>query len=131
MKREKSHTALVATLCFQGFYFAATALWALIDIDSFMLVTGPKTDIWLVKTMSLLILAIGITLLASVFCKRAVLDLAVLSALFLGVAEIYYVLTNQIARIYLVDALIEFVIIIAYAVIKWARHEQRAESFRF
>jgi len=35
----------------QGLYWLVTGLWGLIDVHSFMKVTGPKTDIWLVKTV--------------------------------------------------------------------------------
>lgn len=54
-------------LWIQGLYLLFTALWALIDIDSFMRLTGPKTDIWLVKTVSVLLLAIGLGFIAQVF----------------------------------------------------------------
>jgi hypothetical protein len=36
----------------------------LLDIDSFMTVTGPKTDVWLVQTVSVVLLAIGLTLIS-------------------------------------------------------------------
>jgi hypothetical protein len=32
----------------QGAFYVATGVWALVDLDSFMAVTGPKTDLWLV-----------------------------------------------------------------------------------
>ena len=34
----------------QGAYYALTALWALVHVRSFQAITGPKTDLWLVKT---------------------------------------------------------------------------------
>jgi hypothetical protein len=42
----------------QTIYYLLTAIWPLADIESFMLVTGRKTDIWLVKTVSVLLLAV-------------------------------------------------------------------------
>lgn len=47
----------------QGVYTALTTLWGLVDIDSFMAVTAPKTDVWLVKTVSAVLLALGLTLI--------------------------------------------------------------------
>jgi hypothetical protein len=40
----------------QGIYIFLTAVWGLVDISSFMEVTGPKTDIWLVRTVSICLL---------------------------------------------------------------------------
>ena len=42
----------------QGAFYAATGLWALVDLGSFMAVTGPKTDHWLVKTVGILVTVI-------------------------------------------------------------------------
>ena len=56
-----------ALLWIQGLYTLLTALWGLIDIDSFMAVTGPKNDIWLVKTVSTILLAIAVTLLSYIY----------------------------------------------------------------
>lgn len=53
-------------LLIQGLYWLVTGLWGLIDIHSFMIVTGPKTDIWLVKTVSVLIVVISLSLLSAV-----------------------------------------------------------------
>jgi hypothetical protein len=33
----------------QGLYYTISGMWAQVSIDTFMMVTGPKTDIWLVK----------------------------------------------------------------------------------
>ena len=39
----------------QGAYFLATGIWPLLHLASFMRVTGPKTDRWLVKTVGALV----------------------------------------------------------------------------
>ncbi len=49
---------------FQGIYFA-TGLWPILNMRSFEVVTGPKRDKSLVKTVGALITAIGSTLLFS------------------------------------------------------------------
>jgi hypothetical protein len=48
----------------QGVYTALTSLWGQLNIDSIMAVTGPKTDVWLFKTVSVVLLAIGFTLIS-------------------------------------------------------------------
>ncbi|VTR52312.1 Uncharacterised protein [Sphingobacterium thalpophilum] len=45
----------------QGIYYCLTGIWPVIHISSFMAVTGPKTDLWLVKMVGLLSLAIGLS----------------------------------------------------------------------
>ena len=49
-------SALVFT---QGCYYFISGGWSLVDIDSFQKLTGSKTDLWLVKTVGLLLMAIG------------------------------------------------------------------------
>jgi hypothetical protein len=48
----------------QGLYYILTGLWPVVSMQSFELVTGPKTDDWLVQTVGLLLAVIGMTLLA-------------------------------------------------------------------
>ncbi len=35
----------------QGLYYTVSGLWPLISLRTFTLVTGPKVDLWLVKTV--------------------------------------------------------------------------------
>lgn len=92
----------------QGIYYALTGIWPLLDIDSFMIVTGPKTDIWLVKTVGLLSLSIGLSLL---FLKKYRVPpvLNALSAISFLVIDVYYTSTDRISNIYLGDALLELI----------------------
>jgi hypothetical protein len=94
----------------QGLFYALTGVWPLLHIRSFMMVTGPKTDVWLVKTLSLLICAVAGTLLSATLRRPASPEaglLAASSAATLGAAELYYVGKGTISRIYLVDAMFE------------------------
>lgn len=106
------------TLLFQGCYFLITGLWPLISIASFMAVTGPKTDIWLVKTLSLQIVAMGIVLCTGSLNTRfnpAVVLLSMLSAIGFILADVYYVIKGVILPIYLADAFVEVIILIIIA----------------
>src|SRR4051794_41292394 len=53
----------VATL--QGLYYLATGVWPLVSMDTFLAVTGPKTDLWLVNTVGLLVGVVGVALLVA------------------------------------------------------------------
>jgi hypothetical protein len=94
----------------QGAFYLATGLWPLIDIDSFQAVTGPKMDLWLVRTVGVLVAVIGAVL---VFAARRrtigaeIMLLAVGSALGLTAIDIIYVLSGTISPIYLADAVAE------------------------
>ena len=54
----------------QATYYILTGLWPLVHFSSFELVTGPKTDDWLVRMVGLLVVLIGVTLAVAVGCVR-------------------------------------------------------------
>lgn len=43
----------------QATYIFLTALWPLVHLESFMAVTGYKTDVWLVKTVGALLIPVA------------------------------------------------------------------------
>lgn len=108
-------------LCYtQGIYTLLTALWALADIHSFMQITGPKTDIWLVKTVATLLLPIGTCLLFGVFIREdrwMVLLLGAMTALGLVIIDLYYTLNKTISNIYLLDGCLEFLFFVGWIVV--------------
>jgi hypothetical protein len=99
----------------QAIFFFATGVWPLLHIKSFMKVTGPKNDLWLVKTVGVLVSAIAIGLFIS-YCweniSLGVALIAMLSALFLMAIDLYYTAIGKISRIYLFDAIIEILFVI-------------------
>ena len=116
-------------LCWaQGLYYLITGVWPLLSVDSFQAVTGPKSDHliaespsnvdhWMLYTISVLIAAIAIVVLAAAWRRRPSVDvalLAVLSALGLTVIDVVYVLRGTIWPIYLADAVVEVVLIVAW-----------------
>ncbi len=101
------------TALIQGIYYLPTALWPLFDVHSFMNVTGPKTDLWLVKTLGLLLAVIGAVLLIAGFRRKRSFEFFLLgagSAAVLAAVEAYYVSQMVIMPIYLLDAAIEVVL---------------------
>jgi hypothetical protein len=105
----------------QGGFYAVTGVWALVDLDSFMAVTGPKTDLWLVKTVGALVTVIGGVLLAAGWRRRVTRDVLLLgigAALSLATIDLVYVSAGRISRIYLLDAAAEVGLGIAWALAK-------------
>src|SRR5688572_24744206 len=103
MNQEKFSGLYKFTLMIQGLYYLLTALWPLIDIDSFMDVSGPKTDVWLVKTVSVLLLCISVFLISAGIHKRFNVSVAVFAASLtvgLTVIDIYYSITDVIWNVY-------------------------------
>ncbi len=49
----------------QGIYFLVTGIWPLISMRTFLTITGPKTDLWLVKTVGLVLAVIGAVLISA------------------------------------------------------------------
>jgi len=98
----------------QSIYTLATALWPIIDIRSFMEVTGYKTDIWLVKTVAVLLLTNGLVIGSFAFQReknfKTITLLGFLTAISLFSIDAYYTSLQVIPDIYLADAVIEVII---------------------
>ncbi|TLD39822.1 MAG: hypothetical protein JETT_3916 [Candidatus Jettenia ecosi] len=94
----------------QGVYYLITGIWPLISMRAFQMVTGPKTDHWLVNTVGVLILVIGIVLICTGVRQNItyeILMLALGSAVGLTAIDSIYVIKKRIAPIYLLDALVQ------------------------
>ncbi len=101
----------------QGAYYLLTGVWPLLHMRSFLAVTGPKRDLWLVRTVGALITVIGGTLLLGT--RRGaphgeVRSLAVGCAAALTAVDVTYVARGTIAPIYLLDAVAELLLIGAW-----------------
>jgi hypothetical protein len=120
-------------LLLPGLYFIFTGMWALLDVQSFQVVTGQKIDIWLVKTFSGLICAVGLSFVINAFRmgEKSALYTALLCLPALIIADIYYALTNIISKIYLADAAIEMIFLI-FLILRFLRisdHRKLLSSF--
>ncbi|HUR69961.1 MAG TPA: hypothetical protein VM370_12005 [Candidatus Thermoplasmatota archaeon] len=121
--------ALVWLARTQAAYFTSTGAWALVHIESFMAVTGPKTDVWLVKTVAALLLATGLTLFAAALRLRIPFEialLAILTALALAAIDLGYTAAGTIRWVYALDGITETALALAWVAALWrARHDAR------
>src|SRR5687767_1429645 len=91
----------------QAGYFFVTGVWPLVDIRSFMAVTGPKVDVWLVRTVGVLVGVVGVVIGMAAWrhaITAEVMVLAVGCAAGLAAIDVVYVVKRVIARVYLMDA---------------------------
>ena len=83
-------------------------------MGTFLKVTGPKTDLWLVKTVGIILAVIGVVLIVAqrnAEVNISIIILAIGSALGLAVVEFTYVAKRVISPIYLGDAFAELLLI--------------------
>ena len=113
-------------LTVQASYYVLTGLWPLLHFASFELVTGPKTDDWLVRMVALLVVLIGVTLGVAVV-RNAVwtLEITILAAgatLAFATIDTWYASTGRISPIYLADAGLETVLLAGLVLTRRPRH---------
>ena len=117
---------LRVALRLQGTYYVLTGLWPLLDLWTFELATGPKTDDWLVHMVGLLAAAIGVSLWAGARSARpvgAIVLLATTSAASFAAIDLAYGLNGRISAVYLLDAVAELGLL-ALLVVGWRRRER-------
>ncbi len=101
----------------QGAYYAATGLWPLLSIGTFQAVTGPKHDLWLVRTVGALVLVIGGVLLVAAQRRAVTPEVALLgssSALAFSIVDVVFVSTRDVGAVYLLDAIPEIALVLAW-----------------
>ena len=110
---------VAAALTQGGFYFL-TGIWPIISIKTFQMVTGPKNDLWLVKTVGVLISVIGAALLFAAYrgeISPSIILLAAGSAAALTGIDVIYVTKRIISPIYLLDAFVELLLIVWWLIV--------------
>lgn len=118
---------LVRLAWLQGIYFVVAGAWPLVHMASFEAVTGPKTDDWLVRTVGVLVLVVGVVLLASALRLRVPAEVALLaagSALGLAAIEVVFATRDVISDVYLLDAAAEAVLVLLWGVALWRARDE-------
>lgn len=117
----------------QGIFYGLTGLWPLLHMPSFLAVTGPKVDLWLVKTVGLLIALIGGVLLVGARRRSVGPELALLAAggaAALAGVDLVYALSDRISDIYLLDAAAEIGLVLLWIAAWWRTAARRKGSRR-
>jgi hypothetical protein len=125
--RAGAGTAVAAV---QGLFYLVTGVWPLVHIDSFQAVTGPKTDLWLVYTVGLLVAVIGGVLLIAAVRRRVTAEVALLAvgaALALAGIDVVFVAREVIRPIYLADAAVEVLLAAWWGIAWFTRHTARPD----
>lgn len=118
----------------QAIYYSVTGLWAVFDLSSFQAVTGPKSDLWLVRTVGLLVTAIGVTLVVGAWRGHVSAESTILalgSAAALVLVDLTYVLKGTISWVYLLDGLVQGGLIAWWVWIAIRTDPARNEPLRF
>ncbi len=114
------HSKLLrATAFIQAGYYISTGIWSLVSISTFQMVTGPKTDIWLVKTVGLLVIVSGLVILYSAVKRSFPLETVLLgagNAVALACIEIFYFWAGTISLVYLLDAVVEIIFAVIWVI---------------
>jgi hypothetical protein len=100
----------------QAGYYILTGIWPLAHRRSFERVTGPKVDFWLVRTVGVLVTAIGggLALGARRSISPELEATAIAAALGLAAVDVAEVARGHISRIYLVDAVFELALAVTW-----------------
>ena len=105
-------------------YIMITAVWPIMDIDSFILVTGPKTDIWLVKTVGALLIPVSLSMYSyfrTTTVDRPILVLGIGTAIAFISIDVYYSTSGTISDIYLLDAAVEFLFLVGWFILAFKK----------
>jgi hypothetical protein len=106
----------------QAVYYLLMGMWPMLSMSGFEQVTGPKTDVWLVKTVGLLLVVIGFVLIIAAYRRYIRFEIAILGigcALTLVVIELVYVTTGVISPVYLLDAIFQILLVVG-----WIRRDE-------
>lgn len=101
----------------QTIYTLGTAIWPLVHVESFMQVTGVKTDVWLVKTVGALLVPMALCLGTYLFIqcdRRPAMLLGGLSAVAFICIDFYYALNDVISNVYMADGSLQAVFLFAW-----------------
>jgi len=104
----------VLLLWLHGLYFALPSIWPLIHMPSFLAVTGPKTDLWLVQTVAVLLLVISCVFITAALNGEYQTYLGVLavgSTVAMAGVDIYFATQDVIWNTYLIDAVGEILLL--------------------
>jgi len=95
-----------ATGVVQAAVYVLTGIWPWLSMRTFLKVTGPKEDLWLVKTVGALVTVVGTVLGFAVLRRRVTPEIALLGAGSAGAlagVDALFVAQGRIPPVYLLD----------------------------
>lgn len=107
--KENPYSSIVSLL--QGIYYFITGVWPIVSRRTFEMITGPKVDFWLVKTIGGLITVVSAVLIMAGLRRKTSPETTVLalgSAASLAASDIIYASSGRIPKIYLLESIAEF-----------------------
>lgn len=117
--KNASHKWLNIVAWLQGIYYFITGIWPLIHMPSFVWVTGPKIDYWLVRMVAFLIVSISLAMLSAAYYKRVspeIKILAIASIISFCMVDFYYAWVDRISGIYVADGLAEIGLLVLWII---------------
>jgi hypothetical protein len=87
-----------------------------------MEVTGPKTDVWLVKTVGALLIPVSASLASYLIFnadRRPAFLLGTLSCIAFICIDFYYALSDVISNIYLLDGIVQIILLTGWIFTKF------------
>jgi 4-hydroxybenzoate polyprenyltransferase len=101
----------------QGVYYVLGGIWPLVSMSTFIAVTGPKADLWLVHTVGLLLIVIGVALAYAGIRRRITPEIVVLgigTALAIAGIDFFYAAIDRISAVYFLDGIAEVALVIGW-----------------
>lgn len=102
------------TALIQAAVYVLTGLWPWLSMRTFLKVTGPKEDLWLVKTVGALVTVVGAVLGLAGLRRRITPEIALLGAGSAGAlagVDLLFVAQGRIPPVYLLDMAGETVLV--------------------
>jgi hypothetical protein len=103
----------------QGVYYIVTGIWPLISMNTFEWVSGPKTDDWLVRTVGILVVVVGLVLVSAAIKRDLGAPARILgvgSAAGLAWIDFFYAMRGVIWPIYMLDGIGQVGLIVLWAI---------------
>ena len=110
-----------------GLYYIGTGLWPIVHMPSFLAVTGPKQETWLVQVFGAVIASLGFSAILHRNAGPASAGVGLSAAFVLAASDVYFVGRRRIRPTYLLDAGVEVVLAAGLArrlIMRTRWHEQ-------
>jgi hypothetical protein len=115
-----SNQKLVLFAWAHAFFSTVSGIWPIVHLPSFLGVTGPKVDLWLVRTVGALLAWTGILVGLAAWRNHFSRDLFALvigQASILALVDVIYVTAGRISPIYLGDAAAELLLVLGWCLL--------------